>query len=93
MTDFKRLGYSIALLFCYACLFIQIYIWNTKFFFKEVASITLRNAHKKNKKAKSECSFTLLYFKLSLGFGLDHEFGLGLTLGLDQGLELGLGLK
>ena len=62
-------------------------------FFKEVASITLRNAHKKNKKAKSQCSFTLLYFKLLLGFWLDFEFWLGLTLGLDQGLELGFGLK
>ena len=40
--------------------------------------------------------YSFLFFKLSLGFGLDFEFGLGLTLGLDVGLEfwldLGLGL-
>ena len=29
---------------------------------KEVASITLRNAHKENKRAKSERSFTLFRF-------------------------------
>ena len=50
------------------------------------------NAHKENKRAKSVCSFSLLFFKLSLGFGLDFEFGLGLTLGLDLMLGLGLGL-
>ena len=55
---------------------------------------TLRNAHKENKRATSECSFALLllFFKLSLGFELDFEFGLALTLGLDVGLEFGLGL-
>ena len=61
----------------------------------EVASNTLRNAHKENKRAKSDCSFAHLLFlcsKLSLGFGLDFEFGLGLTLGLDLGLEFGLDL-
>ena len=66
--------------------------WKT---LKEVASITLRNAHKENKRAKSGCSFAhLLFFvfELWLGFGLDFEFGLGLTLGLDLGLEFGLGL-
>ena len=63
-------------------------------FKKELASITLLNAHKENKRAKSECSYTLIYlfFKLLLGFGLDFEFGLGLALGLDLGLEFGLGL-
>ena len=54
---------------------------------KEVlASITLRNAHKENKRAKSVCSFAhflFFVFKLLLGLGLDFEFGLGLTLGLD----------
>ena len=51
----------------------------------EVAGVTLRNAHKENKRAKRViCSF--LFFKLSL------EFGLGLTLGLKFGLGLGLGL-
>ena len=37
----------------------------------------------------------LIFFlrqKLSLGFGLEFEFGLGLTLGLELGLEFGLGL-
>ena len=29
---------------------------------REVASITLRNAHKENKRAKSECSFTRFCF-------------------------------
>ena len=60
-----------------------------------MASITLHNTHKENKRARSECSFAhLLFFvfKLLLGFGLDFEFGLGLTLGLDVGLEFGLGL-
>ena len=62
-----------------------------------MASITLHNAHKENKRAKSEHSFahlpySFLFFKLSLGFGLDFEFGLRLTLGLDLGLEFGLGL-
>ena len=60
-----------------------------------MASITLRNAHKENKRAMSECSFTdllFLFFKLSLRFGLDFEFGLGLKLGLEFGLGLGLGL-
>ena len=28
----------------------------------EVASVTLRNAHEENKRAKSEGSFTLFYF-------------------------------
>ena len=36
--------------------------------------------------------YSFLFFKLSLGFGLDFEVGLGLTLGLDLGLEFGLGL-
>ena len=36
--------------------------------------------------------YSVLFFKLSLGFGLDFEFGLGLMLGLDLGLEFGLGL-
>ena len=63
---------------------------------KEVDSITLpvRNAHKENNRAKSECLFAqilFLFFQLSLGLGLDFEFGLGLTLGLDLGLEFGLG--
>ena len=65
-----------------------------------MASITLCNAHEENGRAKSECSFAHLpvlffsfwFFKLLLGFGLDFEFGLGLTLGIDVGLEFGLGL-
>ena len=36
--------------------------------------------------------YSFWFFKLLLGFGLDFEFGLGLTLGLDLGLEFGLGL-
>ena len=36
---------------------------------KEVASITLRNAQKENKRAKSECSFTQFCFlNYRLGF-------------------------
>ena len=35
---------------------------------------------------------SFLFFKLLLGFGLDSEFGLGLTLGLELGLKFGLGL-
>ena len=46
-----------------------------------MASVTLHKAHKEKKRAKSKCSFAPLFFKLSLGFGLDFEFGLGLTLG------------
>ena len=34
--------------------------------------------------------YSFSFFKLSLGFGLDFEFGLELTLGLDVGLEFGL---
>ena len=33
-------------------------------------------------------SHLLLFFKLSLGFGLEFEFGFGLTLGLEFGLGL-----
>ena len=44
--------------------------------YKELASVTLRNFHEENDRAKSECSVTLFYFlnfvKL-LGFGLDLE--------------------
>ena len=40
--------------------------------------------------SEQRVSAHLLFFKLTLGFGLDFQFGLGLTLGLD--LELGLGL-
>ena len=29
--------------------------------------------------------YSILFFKLSLGFGLDFEFGLELTLGLELG--------
>ena len=60
----------------------------------EVASSTLRNVHKENKRAKSECSLAhLLFFvfKLLLRFEFDFEFRLGLMLGLDRGLEFGLG--
>ena len=60
-------------------------------FFKEVASVTLRNTHKE-KKAKNGHSFTLLFFKLSYGFGLNSEFGSELRLGLELGLQFGLGL-
>ena len=56
----------------------------------EVASVTLRNAHEENKRTKSERSFALLFFKLSLGFELDFECGL--RLGLELGLKFGLGL-
>ena len=51
---------------------------------KKVASDTLRNAQKENKRAKSGRSFAIcsfLSFKLSLGFGLDFEFELGFTWG------------
>ena len=58
----------------------------------EVASVTLRNVHKENNRAKSECSFAHLFFKLSLGFGLDFESGLGFMVVLDFGLGLGMGL-
>ena len=37
--------------------------------------------------------YSLLFFKLSLGFRLDFEFGLGLRLGLEFGLGLRLGLE
>ena len=43
---------------------------------------------KENKRAKSELSFAdflLLIFKLSLGSGVDFEFGLILTFGLGLG--------
>ena len=36
--------------------------------------------------------YSFLLFRLTLGFGLDYEYGLGLTLGLELGFELGLGL-
>ena len=36
--------------------------------------------------------YSFLFFKLSLGFGLDFEFGLGVELRLDLGLEFGLDL-
>ena len=38
--------------------------------------------------------YSFFFFKLPnrLRFGLDFEFGLGLTLGLELGLEFGLGL-
>ena len=39
-----------------------------------MASVTLRNTHKENKREKSECSlliYSFLFFKLSLGLGLD----------------------
>ena len=58
----------------------------------EVASVMLCNAHKQNKTAKSERSFTLfLVLKFSLELGFDFEFGSGLTLKLELGLEFGLG--
>ena len=46
----------------------------------------------REQRVSAHCSLTLLFFKLSLRFGLDFEFGLGLTLGLEFGLSLGLGL-
>ena len=41
---------------------------------------------------KSGCSFTRLFFKLLsfvVNWGLDFEFGLGLTFGLELGYSLG----
>ena len=48
----------------------------------------LRNAHKENKRAKSErlfahLAYSFLFFKLSSEFGLDFEFWLGITLRLE----------
>ena len=60
-----------------------------------MASVTLCNTHKENKRAKRERLFAhllFLCFKLRLGFGLDFEFGLALTLGLNLGLKFWLGL-
>ena len=60
-----------------------------------MASVTLRNAIQKIREQKVSAHlliYSFLFFKLSLGFGLDFEFGLGLTLGLDLGLEFGLDL-
>ena len=62
-----------------------------------MASVTVRNAHKENKGAKSEHSFahgTLFHFLnyIMLWFRLDFDFTLGLTLGLELGLKFGLGL-
>ena len=36
--------------------------------------------------------YSFLFFKLLLEFGLNFEFGSGLTLGLEFGLDLDLGL-
>ena len=65
--------------------------WEASFelhFLLEVASVTLRNAHKENKRAKSDHSFahlyTLLFITLTLGFCLDFEFGLGSVFPLGQ---------
>ena len=43
----------------------------------------------------AQCSFDLLFFKLSLvvSWGLDFEFGLGLTLELEPGLRFGSSLR
>ena len=52
----------------------------------EVASATLRNTYKENKRVRGSAyllTYTFLFFKLSLGFGLDFEFGLGLRLTLE----------
>ena len=60
--------------------------WEASFelhFLYEVASVTLCNAHKKNKRAKSDHSFARLY-TLLLGFWLDFEFGLGSVFPLGQ---------
>ena len=48
-----------------------------------MAGAMLQYTHKENKRAKSERSFTLFYGLNYLGFELDFEFGLGLTLGLE----------
>ena len=61
----------------------------------EVASVTLRNAHKENREQRVSAHlfiYSFSFFKPTLGFELDFEFGLGLTLGLEFGLGLGLGL-
>ena len=42
-----------------------------------MASVTLRNALKENKKAKSEHSFLPFFLKLLLGFGLGLGWGKG----------------
>ena len=62
----------------------------------EVASITLHNADVVERIREERVSiqlliYSFLFFKLSLGFGLDFEFRLGLT--LELGLEFGLGLE
>ena len=52
---------------------------------KEVAGVMFRNAHKKMTEQRLNAHlllYSFLFFKLLLGFGLDFEFGLGLTLGL-----------
>ena len=56
----------------------------TEDFSLKVPNVTLCNTNQENKRAKNECSFTLFYvfFKLMLGFGLNFEFGVGLTLGI-----------
>ena len=43
--------------------------------------------------AHLDLAYSLSFFKLSLGFGLDFEFGRGIMLGLELGLEFGLGLE
>ena len=62
-----------------------------------MATVTLCNAQKVNKRAKSEqrsfAPLLFLFFKLLLKFGSDFEFGLGLMLRLELGFEFGLGLE
>ena len=46
----------------------------------------------REKRVSAHLRHSFLFFKLSLEFGLDFEFGLGLTLLLELGLEFWLGL-
>ena len=59
-------------------------------------SVTLQNAHRVNKRPRVSAHlpiYSFLFSKLSLGFGLDFEFWLGLlALGIALGLEFGLDL-
>ena len=60
-----------------------------------MAYVTLRNgiAHEKVKGVKSGALISLFTFLIHVGFGLDFEFGLGLSgLGLELGLKFWLGL-
>ena len=60
-----------------------------------MANVTLRNAHKRIREQRVSAHlliYSFLFFKFTVGFGLDFELGLDLALGLDLGIEFGLGL-